>query len=480
MAWLISAAFLVNCGLALFAVVSILRQRWDPPAMLAWILAVLAIPFVGVAAYFLLGGTRIRRKASRRRRRVAHLLEEYQRHAERRALPERSRLEAVLPADLAVIETMGRRVGQMPATPGNAVSVYEEANATYAALESSIAAAGEHIHLLYYIWQPDETGRHFRDLLIRKARQGVECRVLLDAVGCLGLRRSFTQPMIDAGVQVAFFMPLYPLRKRWTLHLRNHRKIAVIDGRTAFVGSQNIGDEYRGRLARLSPWYDSHMRIAGPAVLFLQQIFAEDWFLARRESLSAERYFPSPQQPGESIVQILASGPDQSINPLEQLIFAAVGAARQSVRIATPYFVPDPALRVALVFASCRGVRVQIVIPVRTDAPIALWAARSYYAELLEAGIELYEFNDGVLHSKIITVDDRWCMLGSANMDVRSFRLNFEITAAVYDQQVTRPLSESIDRRCAQSCRISQRDVWGRSVPQQMLEGAARLFAPMI
>jgi cardiolipin synthase len=480
MAWYLIWAFVAHLGLALFATATVLRRRKEPMAMLAWIFAIVTLPFVGSLLHALFSETRVRRKASRRRRRVAHIVARLSERAvvHTGGLGDGPAVE--LSEDLHAVEQIGRRMSQMPATAGNAVHVFQEANATYAALEEAIRGARRHIHLEYYIWQPDQTGRHFRDLLVEKARQGVECRLLLDAAGCWRLPRRFTQPLVEAGCQLAFFMPLYPLRRRFSLHLRNHRKIAVIDGQAAFVGSQNVGDEYRGRLKRLSPWYDTHMRVCGPAALFLQQIFAEDWFFANRESLTAEDYFPEPQCRGSSVVQVLPSGPEQDISPLGQLVFAAVSIARSSIRFETPYFVPDAALRMALIHACYRGVQVQLVLPTRSDAPVVLWAGRSFYRELLEAGVEVYEFDAGMLHSKIVTVDDRWCMLGTANMDVRSFRLNFEVTALLYDRPVTQELSASIERHCASARRITLRDVWQRRAPLQLFEGVARLFAPLL
>lgn len=473
-------AIIVNYVLALFVVASVLRRRKEPMSMLAWIFAILSLPYLGMFLYGALGSNRVRRKAGRRRRRVAHLIARYERLAGQRAQVTGVATNVHLPDDLVALERMGQRLVQMPATEGNEVRLYEDANATYAALEEALRSAQHHIHLEYYIWQPDQTGTHFRELLVEKARSGVQCRLLLDSVGCWRLRRHFTRPLVEAGVELAYFLPFRPLRRRWSLHLRNHRKIAVIDGQVAFAGSQNIGDEYRGRLKRLSPWHDTHMRINGPAALFLQQTFAEDWFFSTRKQLEDEDYFPEPQRIGPSIVQILPTGPDQDISALAQIIFAAVSAATTSICLATPYFVPDHALRMALINACYRGVRVQLLLPTRHDLPLVLWAGRSFYAELLQAGVEIYEYDDGVLHSKIITVDDRWCALGSANMDIRSFRLNFEITALVYDQAAATQLSASAERYCARARQITLHDVWHRQLHQQLLEGAARLFAPLL
>jgi cardiolipin synthase len=480
MARYILCVFAAHVLVALFVIVTILRRRKEPMSMLAWIFAVVTLPFVGAALYGLISATRVRRKASRRRRRVAHLMARLKERAASRARGLEDGLANDLPEDLRTVEHIGLRLSQMPATAGNAVDVYQEANETYAALEEAIRGARQHIHLEYYIWQPDETGRHFRDLVAEKAREGVECRLLLDAVGCWRLTRRFTRPLKRAGCQVAFFMPLYPTRRRISFHLRNHRKIAVIDGRVAFLGSQNIGDEYRGRLKRLSPWYDSHMRVSGPAALFLQQIFTEDWLFATHESLTADAFFPTPECLGDSVMQVLPTGPEQDFSALGQLVFAAVSTAESTIRIATPYFVPYEALLVALIHACYRGVRVQLVLPTRSDATFVLWAGRSFYAELLEAGVEIYEFDGGMLHSKLVTVDDRWCMLGTANMDVRSFRLNFEVTALLYDRSVAQGLSASIERYCASARRVTLRDVWQRPAHQQLLEGVARLFVPLL
>ncbi len=477
---LLTLLIVANFAVAALAGVSVLRQRKEPMAMLAWLFAIVTLPFLGVAAYMLFGGSRVHRKARRRRRRLAQLIARFGEWAEQGlAAPQRQAAEA-LPADLAAVAQLGRRLVSVPVVGGNAVEVFNDANATFAALERAIRGARQHIHLEYYIWQPDQTGTAFRDLLIERARAGVRCRLLLDAVGCWSLRRSFIRPMLDAGVEVAFFLPLWPLRRRVSPHLRNHRKIVVIDGQDAFVGSQNIGDEYRGRLKRLSPWFDTHLHIRGPAALFLQETFVEDWCFATRQALEIDPHLPQPAVVGDSLVQILPTGPDQGADALMQIVFAAVATAQREIRLETPYFVPGPAFLAALEHACYRGVRVQIVIPTRTDAPLVLMAGRSFYAQLLAAGVEIFEYDHGVLHSKIITVDDRWCMVGSANMDVRSFRLNFEITALLYDAAISRGLSEWIGGHASAARRLRPRDVWQPGLLRQVAEGAARLFSPLL
>lgn len=474
-------AVLAHSIIAIFTVGLVLRRRAEPVSMLAWIFSAVTVPFLGAFLYAIFGSNRVRRKAHRKRGKVVHIVRQIEKEARQRAGGSTHDPNDTLDPDVRFIERFSRRLVQIPAVGGNQVRIYNESEETYRGLEEAIRAARHHIHMEYYIWQPDATGEHFRELMIEKAQEKVECRVLLDAVGCWKLPRRFYQPMLDAGVRVEFFLPFFPLRtRRWSLNLRNHRKIAVMDGNIAFMGSQNIGDEYRGRLKRLSPWYDSHMRVCGPASLFLQQTFAEDWVFATGEQLQGEEYFAPPKSCGESLVQILPTGPDQDVSVLGHLAFAGVSAAHKSIRIATPYFVPNTALMLALVHACYRGVKVQIVVPTRTDNVLALWAGRSFYAELLDAGAEIYEFADGLLHSKIISVDDRWCILGSANMDARSFKLNFEISAVMYDTTLSTELGAYIERRCRQSQRITAQDVWSRGAAGRVAEGIARLFSPVL
>jgi cardiolipin synthase len=472
--------WLLDYLLVAVAVASVLRQRKNPIAMLTWIFAIIVIPYLGMLLYWLMGSNRVYRSVRRRRRRIAHLIAKINDWRARQTAIATEPPGQTLPDDLDDVERLARRLTLQPATGGNEVRVYEESGATYAALEEAIRGATHHVHLEYYIWQPDATGRHFRDLLIERTRAGVECRLLLDAVGCWRLPRKFLRPLSDAGVRIAFYLPLRPFRRRFSMHMRNHRKIAVVDGRVAMTGSQNIGDEYRGYRRRMSPWIDTHMLVRGPAALFLQQTFAEDWLFATREQLVGDAYFPEPQPCGGSIVQTLPTGPDLNASPLEQILFFAVSSAKTSIRIATPYFVPDPALLGALEHACLRGVRVRIVVPTRTDSLLCLWAARSFYAELIDFGAQIFEYDGAVVHSKVVTVDDRWCLIGSANMDVRSFRLNFEITAMVYDAQVAAELSRSIERYCAGSRLITSRGAWRRRLHEELVEGAARLFAPLL
>lgn len=464
---------------ALAVTAGVLRRRRPPTAMLSWILIVIFLPFLGTFFYFLLGENRIERTAQRKLRRITKRAELLMRKTHRQLAQADSVLETELPEDLKRVELIGRRLEDMPATQGNHIEIFQEPDSIYHALQESIEGARHHVHLEFYIWRADEIGTRFRDLVVKKSKEGVQCRVLLDSVGAFFLHRGFLKPFYDHGVEVAYFLPFYSMRRRWGPHLRNHRKIAVIDGATAMVGSQNIGDEYRGK-AWPSPWHDIQMRVRGPAALFLQQTFAEDWLFATRRALDEEEHFPVPEPQGDGILQVLPTGPHQDVSILERLLVAAISGARASVRMVTPYFVPSDVVRMALVQASFRGVSVNVVLPEQTDRRVTLHAARSFYPELMHEDVIIYEFQNGMLHSKVVTVDDRWYICGSANMDVRSFRLNFEVTTAGYDRDIATRLADIIDGYCRQSRKVELSELKDVPLTRTLLEGACRVLTPQL
>jgi len=477
-----SIAWLINYGLVLITIVIILlRRHKEPAAMVAWILTAILIPFVGWLLYLLIGETRVVRLRRRQRRRRAitpALARQVSALAPMHVHQQQIDLDAYM-IDLIRIAT---RVGDHPPTRGNDVTIYHDAEKTFRDLGLAIESARSHVHMEYYIFQPDGTGRAIRDLLVRKAREGVRCRLLLDAVGSWALPRDFMHTFRDAGVELEFFLPVKLKARKLHLNLRNHRKLVVVDGGVGFTGSQNVGDEYIGRRRKYGPWRDTHLRVVGPAAAQLQEVFVEDWHFATNRDLSGDdSLFPSLAPAGSTVVQIMASGPDRAYGALYMLLLSALACARTSVAVMTPYFVPDLAMAMALKAAALRGVRVQLLLPSRSDAPLALWAGRSYYDELLESGVEIFEFSDGMLHSKVVVIDEKWAMVSSANMDVRSFRLNFELSALLYDRPHSQALFAEFAAIRNQASRITIATAparWG--IPASLLVGLARLAAPLL
>lgn len=478
--WVITTLSILNYAAVAAAIVHILHTRKDPRGMLSWILTLLLLPVLGLVLYALMGESSIRRKVRRRRRQrqaIAHRLD-----SKKAAIGDAfdARRSTHLSESEKSLIHLATRVSGSVVTSDNDVVIYHDAEQAFLAMSLAIEAAQSHVHMLYYIYRHDETGAALGQLLRKKAAQGVEVRLLLDAVGCWRLSRAFVRWLSEGGVNVAFFMPWGLTRRRMQLNFRNHRKMTVVDGRTAFTGSKNIGDEYLGRKKKFGPWRDIYLRMSGPCVTQMQEIFVEDWHFSTEVDLSSDAYFPTPEKAGEHLVQIVPSGPDGYADVLHQLLVAAVSDARGEIAVLTPYFVPDRAMLVALCFAAYRGVTVRLLLPSRSDHWLVLWAGRSFYDELLRAGVEIYEYDAGMLHSKMVVIDGRWAMVGSANMDVRSFQINFELTNLLYDAGLAGELRDDFLHLLRQARRVYLRDVKRWTHRQTLAAGVARLATPLL
>ena len=466
--------------LAFAVIVRVLLQQREASATLAWILIIVFVPFLGVALFFLVGRPRVRRRARKRLRAVDAL------DRGPGQLPYRGGgCDLVVPesgmSELSrMISRVATCVNDAPPLQGNRAEVFIDADQAYDSMEAAIRSARHHVHMMSYIYRDDLAGRRFRDLLTEKAREGVEVRLLVDAVGSHHLDSGFFLELQNAGGKYAEFMPVLPLRPHWRPNLRNHRKILVSDGRVGFAGGLNIGDEYQGRKKKYAPWRDTHMRAEGPAAWRLQEIFAEDWFFATDEDLIEPRYFPPLQPEGEDLIQVVESGPDQPYETIHTVFFTAITEAQERVYITTPYFVPDAAVLMALKAASWRGVDVRVLLPGKSDLKLIQMAGRSYHRELLEAGVKLYEHRPGMLHAKTMVVDGIWATVGSANMDVRSFRLNFEVNLLVSGSSFASKMEEIFKRDIIGARKLTLEDMRNKSRPTRFAESICRLLSPVL
>lgn len=461
----------------------VIVERRDPNATLAWILGVVLLPLVGVMLYLLLG---LRRKVKRSRKaeRVAQRLREVY-HRWQVARKVRGEGAERLPVRTRGLVDLGAGAAGAYACAGNSVGLLINGAHTYAAIRAAIEGAKDHIHVEFYIIQPDETGRALRQVLVEKARAGVEVRVLCDGLGSMRLPDDFWDELIAAGGKAGVFAPVRiapMLRRRDHVNFRNHRKIVIVDGVIGLTGGINIGREYLGLDPDIGDWRDTHVRIEGPAVLGMQQIFVEDWLHSTDELLDNGRYFPEPAAvpPGAATVQVIGSGPDRPWAIIHQLHFLAVAYSQQRVWLTTPYFVPDRVLQTALITAALRGVDVRLLLPKKSDSRLVDWASRFYYAELLEAGVRIYEYGAGFLHAKTMVVDDWLATIGSSNMDIRSFSLNYEINAFAYDETAARSLVEqfTVDLQLAKEVAPN----WSAtlSYPRRVLYAFAGLLSPLL
>lgn len=463
----------IHAVLTVIFTLLLISRRRDPAVTLIWVLGFVFLPFLGVVLYLFFGFRRFR---NRRRRKPEP--------AKRASLLFRAKADDAgqtpIPPERQSIEKLAAKLTGFSAVPGNSVTIFDDAIGIYEAIATAIQTARHHVHLEYYVFQPDETGGYIRDRLVQKAREGVECRLLVDAVGSHRLNKSFIRSMTDNGVRVALFWPVNLLRRSWGFHLRNHRKMAVIDGKVGFIGSQNIGNEYlQWRNRRLS-WKDTQVRVEGPVVNQLQTIFTEDWTFTTHEPLLGDNYFPEQRAVGTCSLQTLPTGLDEKENALQLILLAAIGAAKKRITITTPYFVPNAGLVLALAGAAHRGVRVDILLPSKSDQPLMVWAGRSWYRELLESGVHIYEYGERFVHAKVVTVDDDLSLVGSANMDIRSFQLNFEASLLIYDQTATNLLSNSFNNVLAKALEVPRRTSRFYPFPRALMEGLSRVLSPLL
>ncbi|HEY4241450.1 MAG TPA: cardiolipin synthase [Kofleriaceae bacterium] len=455
---------------ALVMAVVIVQQRRSPAATIAWLLVLSLLPIVGWLVYRFIGPLRLERKKLRRRVTRA-MVEE--------ALGTVDALDAASPAHRGQLARVAIAAGEAPPLRGTAVALFTEGDATYAAISAAIAAAQHHVHLEYYIWEPDETGTQLRDQLVARATAGVEIRVIVDGSGSSHAHGSFWAPLRAAGGRVAVFNPVRLLRvRRPRVDFRLHRKSVICDGAIGFVGGTNVTNDESVARAGDAAWRDTHLRLEGPAVRVLQRIFAEDWLYAAGEELAMdERCFPRLGAAGGDTVQIVASGPDLATFAIHKLFFAAINQATSRIWLTTPYFVPDDAILTALVSAALRGVDVRILVPARGDSRLVDMAARSYFPDVIAAGARVYEYTPRFIHAKTFVIDDDVSIVATANLDNRSFRLDFEIAAVVYGAARNAELAAIFDADLAHACALAAPPTgfWPR-----LGQSAARLLSPLL
>ncbi|MBD8527964.1 cardiolipin synthase [Pseudomarimonas arenosa] len=458
---------LVWAAYLLVLAVWIVLQKRSPFATLAWLFALAALPVLGFVVYFFLGPQKIKRQRLRRQRL------RQQSRCEASAAPE---LEAGLRRRKQRLSRLVEKATGAPLASAERIDLLVDGKATFAALLQAIATARQHVHLEYYIFEPDDVGQKVIQALCDAVERGVQVRLLVDAVGSPRMRGRRLRALRRAGLEVARFHPFRLATLRPLLNLRCHRKIAVIDGVIGFTGGINISAEQSGSSAT-EGWHDLHLRVQGPVVGWLQGVFAEDWLYATRRPLPEKDLYP-PLAAGQLSAQVVASGPDSDAEAIHRCYLQAISDARQRVWLVTPYFSPGEAALYALSNAALRGVDVRLLLPQRSDSRIVSACARSYYDELLARGVKIYQYPARMLHAKAMLVDDDCALVGSANFDLRSFRLNFEIALLVYEPNFVRDLSAqlSADFEASDRQHLPRRlSHWDR-----LAEAGARLLSPIL
>lgn len=449
-----------------------LLNKRDVRAAFGWIGVAWLSPVVGPVLYYVFGINRVSRKISR----IGRDASGGEPDADRSLPPECGDL----PGNITTIAEIGSRATGRALLPGNALTVLRSGDEAYPAMLDAIGAARRSIALSSYIFRPDHVGAVFVEALSRAQDRGVEIRVLVDGIGSGYTYSRIVGQLRGAGILTARFMHDWRPWRMSFINLRNHKKLLITDGETGFVGGLNLGDENVRRFRRPRPVDDVHFRVEGPVVRQLMLAFADDWRFTTDEDLDDPMWWPEIEPSSGCLARAVSSGPDEDLGKIEAIWAAAIGQAQDRIRIVTPYFLPDIRIMSGLILAALRGVRIELVIPQRTDHAILDWAMRSHLAFYPLPDICCFATSGPFDHAKLVTVDGGWCSIGSANWDVRSLRLNFELMLECYDRSTVAVIDTLIDERIARAEPISSDDLARRPLPIRFRDAAARLLLPYL
>ncbi len=472
---------LVHVVLELALIVRILtRPHRDPASRIAWIMVITAVPIIGMLVYLLLGETNIGH------RRIARMKEIIQGMPAVTAVEpgDEENAEAHVPERYQHLFHSGKSINGFEAIGGNSGRLMADSNATIDSMVADIDAALDHVHLLFYIWLPDSNGTKMVEALKRAASRGVKCRAMADDLGSRTMIHSqYWKEMQEAGVRVARALPIKnPLLQALfgRIDLRNHRKILVIDGRISYCGSQNCADPEFLVKAKFAPWVDAVIRFEGPIVRQNQYLFAGDWMSYAGENINPLLHLPISASQTGFPAQVIGTGPTVRFSAMPEIFESLFHAAREELVISTPYYVPDESMQNALCAAAWRGVKTTIVFPANNDSWIVGGASRSYYSDLLEAGVEIFEYVGGLLHTKSLTMDNEITLIGSANMDRRSFDLNYENNILFYDPDLTADVRARQQEYISKSTPVTQEMIASWSLTTRLWNNTLAMLGPLL
>ena len=473
----------INWGFAIYIFlvgIVILIENKNPSKTISWLLVLYLLPFVGFVFYILFGG---------------HYRDRYRVRQKRSGDYPRSNMENAAEIQKEIIDyielfrgeadavnnrmiNLLLRNSNSPFTINNKVEVLTNGEATFERIFERIEQARDHVHVEFFIIRNDILGNQFKELLIRKAREGVRVRLIYDSVGCWKLGKGYVQDLKDNGCEVYPFFPVtFPVLSR-ELNYRNHRKIVIVDGHTGFLGGHNVGDEYLGK-KHLGFWRDTHIMMEGESVYSLQDIFLNDWAFVSGKDVKPEGMFPKLSNYGETMTQVISSGPDSNWMTILQAYFTMISSAEDRIWITSPYLVPEESLKMGLITAALSGIDVRIIIPSKPDHFFVFWSTQDNIEELLEAGVKVYEYQNGFIHSKVLLMDGVAASVGTANLDIRSLEMNFEVNAFIYDPEVVRRLEEDFYRDMEDSVLLDYDAFKKRPFRRKLLEAVGRLVSPL-
>ena len=464
-----------------FIGVLIFMENKNPSKTIAWLLILFLVPVIGFIFYLFLGQNVRKKNLFRKKRGRDFVCLEHVASIQKDAIKDKNLFHEDESCVKKRLISLILNSAKSPFTINNRTKVLTNGKETFDEIIEALNRAKFHIHLEYFIIKNDQIGNKIKDILIDKARQGIKVRVIYDSVGSWKLGKKFLNELREAGVEIHGFLPVFlPVLSR-ELNYRNHRKIIVIDGSIGFIGGINIGDEYLGKNPYLGFWRDTHLKIEGEAVYGLQNIFMMDWIFVTKERLEFnELYFPKLNHYGEQLIQITASGPDSDWESIMQAYFSIIAASEERIWINTPYLVPDESVMMALKTAALSGVDVRIIIPNKPDHRTVFWASMANIEELLKAGVKIYKYTKGFIHAKILLVDGAIASIGTANLDIRSFQLNFEVNAFIYDKETVLRLEGDFLIDLKDSREVLLEEHLQRPLIEKIKESTGRLFSPLL
>ncbi|KAA6328789.1 Major cardiolipin synthase ClsA [termite gut metagenome] len=462
---------LIYFGIIIGSIIVVVLDNRNPVKTIAWVLVLAFLPFVGLVFYFFFG------RSNRHQRIISR--KSYNSLLKKPMAEYQAQGTSEIPEKYSRLIQLFQNVNQAFPFEGNRVEIYTDGSTKIDALICELRKAKHHIHLEYYLIENDTVGRRVRDVLIEKARQGVEVRFIYDDVGCWTLKSHFLKEMRDIGIEVKAFLEVHFPLFTSKVNYRNHRKIVVIDGRIGFVGGMNLAERYVNGLP-WGAWYDMHIMLEGKAVHGLQTAFLLDWYFVSRTLITSSQYFPRIEICGSTLVQIVTADPIGPWKVIMQGLILAISGAKKYIYMQTPYFLPTESVIIAVQTAALSGVDVRLMIPKRADNWITNLGSHSYVADLLRAGVKVYFYKKGFLHAKLIVSDDKLSTVGSTNIDFRSFEHNFEVNAFLYDTNTALRMKEIFIRDQHQSTQIYLRHWQKRPLRNRVTESFIRLFSPLL
>lgn len=484
-----SVLYLLNLIIAIYVSITLILKKQDPVKTLSWVLVIIMLPYVGLILYILFGRNFRKEKLFNRKGAAdLRIRKEASRDMLKQIIQEGNLPQSLEPFRKLIVHNLQTSYSIL--TTNNEIDIFFSGRDALIAMYNAISNAKKHIHLQSYIIVNDQTGNRFKELLIQKAIEGLEVRVMYDSVGCWALPESYIYEMKQAGIEIMEFSKtsfLFPTTK---INYRNHRKIVVVDGKIGFLGGVNIADRYFNG-GSFEEWRDTHIMIKGEAVYSLQASFLLDRFFMINKNLGKRRkyypdfsiYHPDKVNTSDSnpyFTQIISSGPDSDWSAIMQCYFLAITQAKRNICIVTPYFTPSESILNAIKITSLAGVEISIMLPERSDTKLTHWGTMSYISELLDANVKIYLFKRGFNHSKALSIDGEFCIIGSANMDNRSFEHNFEITSIIYNNECARIIEKQFNKDIHR-CQLITKSKWEkRSKSHKIKESIARLGSPLL